>query len=86
MPILDIEPVHPRLADRLRVLQRADSSEIVDEAVHHQVDLHSAQAWNIIVLIGDASFELRRISDQSIAVDTAELLFHLADEPGMFLK
>ena len=86
MPVFDVEPVHPRLADRLRVLQRADPSEIVDEAVHHQVDLHPAQAWNIIVLIGDTSFELRRIADKSIAVDTAKFLFHLADEPGVFLK
>ncbi len=86
MAVLDVEPVHPRLADRLRVLQRADPREVVDEAVHHQVDLHPAQARDIVVLVGDAGLELRRIADQGVAVDTAKFLFHLADEPGVFLK
>ena len=37
-------------------------------------------------MVGDAGLELRRIADQGVAVDTAKFLFHLADEPGVFLK
>ena len=81
-----VEPVHPRLTNRLGVLQRADTGEVVDEAVHHEVDLHSAQAGDVVILVGDAGLELRRIAHQGFAVCLAKLLFHLADELGVFLK
>ena len=84
--ILNVQPVHTRLANRLGVLQRANPCEVVDEAVHHEVDLHPAQTGDIVVLVGDADLEFRRITDEGLAVRLAKLLFHLADEFGVLLE
>ena len=54
---LHADPVHPGAAHGIGVLEGGDAGEVAEEAVDHQVDLHLADAGDVVVFLLDAFFQ-----------------------------
>ena len=56
MAVIDAQPAHAGLPDRVGVLQGGHSGHVVGEGIDQQVGLHARNLWNGVVLIADARF------------------------------
>src|SRR5207249_4011510 len=78
--VADVQPLHPRLADGLGVLQRGYARHVVHETVDQQINLHPAEPRHIVVLVRHAFLQGGRADTEFLAIGFADFLFHLANE------
>ena len=85
LPLLDAQPLHVRLTDRVGVLQAGHPREVGGQRCHHQFDLHPADLRHLVVLLDDPLFEHRH-GVRHLRVVARHLLFKPADERGVLLQ
>ena len=56
MAVIDTQPAHAGLPDRVGVLQGGHSCHVIGEGIDQQVGLHARNLGNGVVLIADARF------------------------------
>ena len=85
LPFVDPDPLHVRLADGVRVLERDDAREVGGEGRHEQINLHPADRRHPVVGLEDARFEDRHVVLGNLALG-AQFPFEAADEVGVLLE